>query len=138
MAKFVGAMPDDLIKMFADLELNTDKMLGDMVTAGAKVAQANVKAKMPKELAKVAGDKVRITRVYKTPSDDSINCQVCISGYFINRHKQVTPAPLVANLFEYGRSSDPYPKRPFFRASFNQQQIEKAMLKEQEKYIKES
>ena len=42
MAKFVGAMPDDLIKMFADLELNTDKMLGDMVTAGAKVAEANV------------------------------------------------------------------------------------------------
>lgn len=139
MAAFVGGMPDDLIKMFAELEKNTEQMLADMVTAGARVVEANVNAKMPRDLKKVLnGNNIKVTRAYKTPSDDGINAQVMITGYFVNRHNQVTPAPLVANLFEYGRSGAPYPKKPFFRACFNEKQIETAMLKAQEKYIKES
>lgn len=139
MAAFVGGLPDDLIKMFEDLEKDTEQMLSDMVTAGAAVVEANVNAKMPRDFKKVLnGNNVKITKVYKTPSDDGINCQVQITGYFINRHKQVTPAPLVANIFEYGRSGAPYPKRPFFRASFNASQIEQAMLDAQKKYIEES
>lgn len=139
MAAFVGGLPDDLIKMFEDLEKDTEQMLSDMVTAGAAVVEANVNAKMPRDFKKVLnGNNVKITKVYKTPSDDGINCQVMITGYFINRHKQVTPAPLVANIFEYGRSGAPYPKRPFFRASFNASQIEQAMLDAQKKYIEES
>ena len=139
MAAFVGGLPDDLIKMFTDLEKDTEQMLSDMVTAGAAVVEANVNAKMPRDFKKVLnGNNVKVTRVYKTPSDDGINCQVQITGYFINRHKQVTPAPLVANIFEYGRSGAPYPKKPFFRASFNASQIEKAMLDAQKKYIEES
>lgn len=139
MAAFVGGLPDDLIKMFTDLEKDTEQMLSDMVTAGAAVVEANVNAKMPRDFKKVLnGNNVKITKVYKTPSDDGINCQVMITGYFINRHKQVTPAPLVANIFEYGRSGAPYPKQPFFRASFNESQIEKAMLDAQKKYIEES
>lgn len=137
MANFVGGLPTDLLKMFEALEKDTDKMLADMVQAGAKVAEANVKANMPKDFAKVAGNNVKLSKVYKTPTDDGINQQVVISGYFVNRHKQVTPAPLVANIFEYGRTGAPYPKQPFFRKSFNAQQIESAMLKEQEKYIKD-
>lgn len=139
MAAFVGGLPDDLIKMFEDLEKDTEQMLSDMVTAGAAVVEANVNAKMPRDFKKVLnGNNVKVTRVYKTPSDDGINCQVQITGYFINRHKQVTPAPLVANIFEYGRSGAPYPKKPFFRASFNASQIEQAMLDAQKKYIEES
>ena len=139
MAAFIGGMPDDLIKMFAELEKNTEQMLADMVTAGAKVVEANVNAKMPRDLKKVLnGNNIKVTKAYKTPSDDGINAQVMITGYFVNRHNQVTPAPLVANLFEYGRSGAPYPKKPFFRACFNEKQIETAMLKAQEKYIKES
>lgn len=139
MAAFVGGMPDDLIKMFAELEKNTEQMLADMVTAGAKVVEANVNAKMPRDLKKVLnGNNIKVTKAYKTPSDDGINAQVMITGYFVNRHNQVTPAPLVANVFEYGRSGAPYPKKPFFRACFNEKQIETAMLKAQEKYIKES
>lgn len=139
MAAFVGGLPDDLIKMFEDLEKDTEQMLSDMVIAGAAVVEANVNAKMPRDLKKVLnGNNVKITKVYKTPSDDGINCQVQITGYFINRHKQVTPAPLVANIFEYGRSGAPYPKKPFFRASFNASQIEQAMLDAQKKYIEES
>ena len=60
-----------------------------------------------------------------------------ISGYFTNRDGEITPAPLVANMFEYGSSKRKYPKQPFFRQSFNAAQITKAMLKVQEKYIKE-
>lgn len=139
MARFEGILPTEVINMFETLELNTEKMLGDMVEAGAEVARQNVEAKMPRQLRAgllSSGDSIRITRVYKTPSDDGINCQVMIDGYFINRDGIKTPAPLVANLFEYGRSSSPYPKQPFFRASFNKSQIEKAMLKVQEQYIK--
>lgn len=139
MAQFVGELPTELIALFESLELNTQEMLGDMVKAGAEVARSNVEAKMPRALKNgLSGDNsIRITKVYKTPSDDGINCQVTISGYFINREGKKTPAPLVANLFEYGRSSSPYPKQPFFRQSFNKAQIEKAMLKEQEKYLKQ-
>lgn len=139
MAAFVGGMPDDLIKMFSELEKNTEQMLSDMVKAGAQVVEANVNAKMPRDLKKVLnGNNIKVTKTYKTPSDDGINCQVMITGYFVNRYNQVTPAPLVANLFEYGRSGAPYPKKPFFRACFNEKQIETAMLKAQEKYIKEN
>lgn len=138
MARFSGGLPTDLIKTFESLGINTDKMLGDMVEAGAEVALKNVKAKMPRALREGLTDKnIRLTRVYKTPSDDGINCQAMIDGYFTNRNGERTPAPLVANLFEYGRSTSPYPKQPFFRSSFNKKQIETAMLKVQDKYIKE-
>jgi hypothetical protein len=139
VAAFKGGLPTDLIQMFSQLEQDTDKMLAEMVTAGAQVVQNNVNAKMPRELKKALnGNNVKLTKVYKTPSDDGTACQVIITGYFVNRWKQVTPAPLVANVFEYGRSGAPYPKKPFFRASFNEAQIEKAMLEAQEKYLKET
>lgn len=138
MAKFTSELPTELIKEFSYLEVNSRQMLGDMVKAGAEVALANVKAKLPPALAESLTDNnIILTRVYDTPSDDGINCQVMISGYFTNKEGKVTPAPLVANLFEYGRSTSPYPKQPFFRQSFNKRQIERAMIKAQEKYIKE-
>ena len=138
MASFDATLPDDLIKLFTELEINTEQMLGEMVTAGAEVARQNVKAKMPKAFrAALSEDNIILTRVYKTPSDDGINCQAMISGYFINENGKETPAPLVANMFEYGSSKKEYPRQPFFRSSFNKGQIEKAMLQVQEKYIKE-
>lgn len=137
MARFSGGLPTDLIKTFESLGINTEKMLGEMVEAGAEVALKNVKAKMPRALREGLTDRnIRLTRVYKTPSDDGINCQAMIDGYFTNRNGERTPAPLVANLFEYGRSTAPYPKQPFFRSSFSKKQIETAMLKVQDKYIK--
>ncbi len=139
MARYEADLPTELIKIFEDLNINTEKMLGEMVKAGAEVARENVKAKMPSALREgLSEDNIILTKVYKTPSDDGINCQAMIAGYFINKEGKETPAPLVANLFEYGRSSAPYPKQPFFRSSFNKGQIESAMLKVQEKYIKET
>lgn len=137
MAKFTGSLPTELIKQFETLELNTEKMLGEMVETGAEVARQNIEAKMPRALREALGsDNIIVSRVYKTPSDDGINCQAMIVGYFTNRNGERIPAPLVANVFEYGRSNSPFPKQPFFRQSFNKRQIEKAMLRVQEKYIK--
>ena len=138
MARFVGELPTELLKQFETLEVNTEKMLGEMVETGAEVARQNIEAKMPSALYYGLGaDNIIVSRVYKTPSDDGINCQAMIVGYFTNRDGERTPAPLVANMFEYGSSNRKYPKQPFFRQSFNKGQIETAMLKVQEKYIKE-
>jgi hypothetical protein len=139
MAKFEGSVSADIIKLFETLQVNTEEMIGEMVKAGAETAQDNVRAKMPRALREGlinSKEAVRLTKVYKTPSDDGINCQVMIEGYFTNREGKKTPAPLVANLFEYGRSTSPYPKQPFFRSSFNKSQITKAMERVQERYLK--
>lgn len=137
MARFEEILPTDLIKQFETLELNTEKMVGEMVQAGAEVARQNIEAKMPRAFREALGsDNIIVSRVYKTPSDDGINCQAMIVGYFTNKNGEKIPAPLVANVFEYGRSNSPFPKQPFFRQSFNKGQIEKAMLRVQEKYIK--
>lgn len=138
MAKFTEQLPTELIKQFETLELNTEEMLGEMVKAGAEVARELIEAKMPDNFFYALGsDNIILSRVYKTPSDDGINCQAMIVGYFINRNGERVPAPLVANMFEYGSTKREYPKQPFFRQSFNKGQIERAMLKVQEKYIKE-
>lgn len=137
MARFEDILPTELIKQFETLEVNTEKMISEMVQAGAEVAEKNIISKMPRALYQGLGsDNIILSRVYKTPSDDGINCQAMIVGYFTNKDGETTPAPLVANMFEYGSSSRKYPKQPFFRQSFNKSQIEKAMLKVQEKYIK--
>ena len=137
MARLEEILPTDLIKQFETLELNTEKMVGEMVQAGAEVARQNIEAKMPRAFREALGsDNIIVSRVYKTPSDDGINCQAMIVGYFTNKNGEKIPAPLVANVFEYGRSNSPFPKQPFFRQSFNKGQIEKAMLRVQEKYIK--
>jgi hypothetical protein len=137
MARFESLLPTELIKQFETLEINTEKMLGEMVEAGAEVAEKNIIAKIPRALYEGLGsDNIITSRVYKTPSDDGINCQAMIVGYFTNRDGETTPAPLVANMFEYGSSSRKYPKQPFFRQSFNKGEISKAMLRVQDKYIK--
>ena len=48
MAKFdVGTPPEYLIKRFEYLGVHTEKMLTEMVQAGAEVALNDIKAKMP-------------------------------------------------------------------------------------------
>ena len=136
MAHFEGTFATDLIKQFDSLEINCEAMFGEMVQAGAEVARENVKAKMPQGLREsLSEDNIKLTKVYKTPTDDGINCQCMITGYFENRDGKKTPAPLVANMFEYGSSLKKYPKHPFFRTSFKKGPIEAAMLKVQKKYI---
>lgn len=134
MAKFNMELPTEIMKDFEKVYNNSEKIFGGMTKAGAEVAYSNIKSNIP---ASFRGSNImncmRITRTYKTPSDGGINTQVGFYGYFINEDGKRTPAPLVANMFEYGSSKRKYPKHPFLRKSFSKAQIERAMLEAQRK-----
>ena len=137
MASFKAELPNDILKEFEALEKNTEKMLEEMTEAGAKVVLENIKASVPQSWYSSNIMKcLKVTDSYRTPSDDGVNTKVAFYGYFINRNGEKIPAPLVANVTEYGRSNSPYPKKPFLRRSFKKSDIEKAMLEIQNKYIK--
>lgn len=130
MAKFNMELPKDIMDDFKKIYDDSDKIFGAMTKAGAEVAMKNIKANVPASFkdSKIM-DCLKITKTYKTPSDDGINNKVGFYGYFENHNGVVTPAPLVANVFEYG--STKFQKQPFLRKSFRKAQIEKAMLKAQ-------
>jgi len=136
LARFKAELPNDIIKQFETVEKNADVMLAEMTEAGARVVLENVKASVPSSWYSSNIMKcLKVTRSYKTPSDDGVNTKVAFYGYFINRDNKRIPAPLVANVTEYGRHNSPYPKKPFMRKSFKKAQIEKAMQAVQDKYI---
>lgn len=136
MARFEMELPLDLMKEIEGLDKNTEKMLGEMTEAGAKVVYETVKGNLPTSIATSnMVNCLQITKTFKTPSDDGINTKVAFYGYFLNQKGVLTPAPLVANVFEYG--STKVPKQPFMRRSFSKAKITKAMLEVQKKYIKE-
>ena len=136
MAKFNMELPNELIKELKNLEQNSEKMMSEMTQAGAKVVYNLVLSNMKGSFKSTKGlaDCLRITRAYKTPSDDGINTKIAFYGYFINSNSKEVPAPLVANAREYGTSRGEK-KKPFFRKSFNKSKIESEMLKVQEKYL---
>lgn len=136
MAKFEMELPVELMNEIKKLEENTDKMLGEMTTAGAKVVYDLVLSNMKGSFKSTEGlaKCLKLSKVYKTPSDDGINTKVAFYGYFKNSQGKKVPAPLVANAREYGTSRGEK-KKPFFRKSFNKAQIEQTMLKVQEKYL---
>ena len=132
MARFQLELPEDVVKEMKKVEENYDKIFGGMTKVGAEVAMNNVQSNIPSSW--VGSDimnNIKLTKTYKTPSDDGINTKVVITGYFTNKEGKKTPAPLVANMFEYGSSKMKYPKQPFFRKSFRKKQIEAAMLQAQ-------
>ena len=133
MAKFQSELPNDLIKVFEDLETNCDEMLGEMCEAGAEVVYNNALANMKKAFKSTRSLEkgLKVTKVYKTPSDDGINVHVGFYGYT----DEGVPIPLIAQAREYGTSKGEE-KKPFFRKSFKKAQIEEAMQKVQDKYIK--
>lgn len=136
MASFEEQLPTELMEQFEFLDKNTETMLKEMTREGAKKVLANVKANVPQSFRKSGIMKcLKLTRSYKTPSDDGINTKVAFYGYFNNEDGKRTPAPLVCNLFEYGRSNSPYPRHPFMRRSFVSSEIESAMKKVQDKYL---
>lgn len=137
MAKFTMELPKDLQEDVMYIYDNLDRICGQMTRAGAKVVMETVKARVPKGIADSEMMKcLKLTKTYKTPSDDGINTKVGFYGYFVNKEGVKTPAPLVANVYEYGRSNLPFPKQPFFRDAFQDQMITRAMLVEQEKASK--
>lgn len=136
MARMEVELPTELMKVFEELGDDTQKMLEEMTQEGAKTVLANVNANVPASFRNSGIMRcLKITRPYYTPSDGGRNTKVAFYGYFENDDGKRTPAPLVCNLFEYGRSSSPYPRHPFMRRSFKKGQIEAAMMKVQDKYL---
>ena len=93
MAKFSTELPLDLIEQFKSLaDGGAEKMLGEMVDAGAEVVEKNIRKNMkkafknPSRLEKC----LRITKVYKTPYDDGVNKKVAFYGYLEGTEGTVT------------------------------------------------
>nr|DAD90894.1 MAG TPA: hypothetical protein [Siphoviridae sp. ctfW121]DAQ59074.1 MAG TPA: hypothetical protein [Caudoviricetes sp.] len=128
MAKIIADIDDSVLKDISYIDKQFDHIFGGMTKAGAEVVYKNVISALPEPLRSSGfSSHVKLSKVYKTPSDDGINTKVMITGYFINKDGRKTPAPLVANMFEYGSDKRNYPKQPFFRKSFKKSQIKKAM-----------
>ena len=138
MAKIKVELPNEIIKQLEKLNQETPDMMKAMVEAGAETALSRIKANAPAGMksSPIMGC-LGMTKPYESPSDDAINVKVGFSGYFINENGERTPAPLVANVFEYGRSGEPFPKQPFFRRSFNKGAITKAMEAVEKQYLPE-
>ncbi len=137
MAKFSKELPNDLIKVFEELETNCDNIFGEMCKAGAEVVHSNVLTNMGRVFKSTRSLEkgLKITKVYKTPSDDGINVHIGFYGY----NDKGVPIPLIAMAREYGTSRNGKAveqKKPFFRKSFVKKDIESAMEKVQDKYIK--
>lgn len=142
MARFNAEVPNDILQLFVGLEKNCTEIFGEMVNAGAETVLNNVRNNMqsafdnPERLEKG----LKKTKVYKTPTDDGINVKVAFYGYdsdkVTKQYPQGVPIPLMAMAREYGTSSGER-KKPFFRKSFKKTEIEQAMLRVQEKHIKD-
>lgn len=135
MAGFYVELPTEIINSFKELENNTEEMLGRMTKAGAEIVHKEVLKNMKSSFKSTSSLEkgLKITKTYKTKSDDGINTKVGFYGYNDNG----VPIPLIAMAREFGTSSGEK-KKPFFRKAFNKKsQIENAMLKVQEEYINE-
>lgn len=124
-------LPIEVMKEFEKIYGETDDILAEMTKAGAEEVARRVSANLPPSLKKSKNfpKRPKVTRSYKTPSDEGINTKVGFYGYFINHLGKRTPVPLVANIFEHGTSK--VQKQPFFRKSFNKPAITKVMLAKQ-------
>lgn len=136
MARFEMQMPEEIMSDIKYIHDNSEEIFGAMTKAGAEVAQKRAISNAPNPKLK---SHIKVSRTYKTPSDDGINNKVYINGYipftpprksFIRNGyvtKKGIPADFIAKVYEYGRKGRPFPKRPFFRKSFNKSAIEAAM-----------
>ncbi len=139
MARFDLEVPEDIIKSFESLSDNTDKIFGEMTRAGAELVYKNILKNMKSSFktTKSLEKGLKITKTYKTITDDGINTKVGFYGYDgvpTKKYPQGKPIPLKALAREYGTSTEA--KKPFFRKSFNKSQIETEMKIVQDKYIR--
>lgn len=141
MAGMNVELPTDVLKDLERVEVNTSEMMGEMVQAGADVVLAAVRSALSGSFASTRSliQGLRVTRVYRTPSDGGINVKVGFFGYSkLHRSKKYpngVPIELIANAREYGTSSGETAK-PFFRKQFRRKApIESAMQRVQDKYL---
>ncbi len=134
MSDFKAELPVDIIKSLEQLKSSCEEMIGNMTLAGAEVVYNKTVVNM-KNSFKDSTDLekcLKITKTYKTPSDDGVNTKVGIYGYL--RGDKSKPAPLIANAREHGTSRGEK-RKPFFKKSFVKKEIENAMAKVQMKYL---
>ena len=138
MAEFKLELPKEIIKELDSLNKSSEKMFGEMTRAGAKKVYANVVNNVPPSFKKSKiMNCLKVTKTYKTPLDGGINTKVAFYGYFLNEENKLTSAPLVCNVFEFGRSTSKFPRHKFMKKSLNEKEIERVMLDTQNKYIKD-
>lgn len=135
MARFEGLIPNDLLNELKSLCDNSEKIFGEMTQEAAKIVEKNVRSNIKRSFKNSSEIEkhLSISRVYRT-SDNSINTKVLFSGYMVNKAGKKVPVPLVVNAREYGSKSGEK-KKPFFRRSFKEKEIERVMLQVQNKYI---
>lgn len=149
MARFKSEVPLELMKQFDNLSKNSEKMLGEMTEAGAKVVYENIKANMHSAFKNTSEleKHLLITKVYKNKKG-AIGNKVGFAGYkkkdggySMKKGKRSytyegVPIPLIIVAREYGTSRGEA-KKPFIRPAFKKAMIESAMLGVQKKYIKD-
>ena len=141
MAKFKSEIPNDIIKELEDLKENCTAIFGEMTKVGAEEVKKNVIQNMTKSFktTKSLEKGLKITKTYKTSSDDGINTYIGFYGYDKDKKNKKypngVPIPLIAMAREYGTSRGEA-KKPYFRKSFKKKDIEKVMKQIQDKYIK--
>ena len=135
MAGYNLELPSELIKTFDGLYNNSEEMMKEMTRAGAEVVYNNIQGNMKKSFksTKSLEKGLKITRSYRTKSDDGINTKVGFYGY----NDEGIPIPLIAMAREYGTSRGES-KKPFLRKSFKTEAtIRNAMMDVQKRYIKD-
>ena len=134
MAGFSLELPTEVIGSINKLYDNAEDMMMEMTNAGAQVVYKNIQSNMRRSFktTKSLEKGLKVTRAYKTKSDDAINTKVGFYGY----DEDKVPIPLKALAREYGTSRGER-KKPFMRKAFKDTSgITNAMLKVQERYIK--
>lgn len=135
MAGFNLELPTEVIGSINKLYDNAEDMMMQMTRAGAEVVYNNIHNNMKRSFKTTRSLEkgLKITRSYKTKSDDAINTKVGFYGY----DDDGVPIPLKALAREYGTSRGEK-KKPFMRKAFKTTAtITDAMLKVQERYIKD-
>lgn len=136
MGKLEVTLPYEELELLRHYVDDSTEIFSEVVKAGGQAAYENVKANAPASFKKSPiMKKLKMTKVYRTPSDGAINVKVGFYGYFINQNKKVTPAPLVANVFEYGSSK--FPKQPFFRRSVDSGKVIRTMGQKFRSFVRE-
>lgn len=125
MAMFEMFVPEEIEKQIDKVYNDTPKIFGAMTRAGAQTVLDELKATAPHP--DIAAN-LKLTKVYETPSDGAINTKIFFGGY---TKRTGISLGFVSNVFEYGRSSSPYPRKPFIRKAFNKRRIEQAMKAKQ-------
>lgn len=150
-------LPTEIIKQFESLEKSSEKTLGEMTKAGAKVGLKSIRNNMSSVFSGPTKSKMEagllVTKTYKT-GDGTIGNFVGFYGYipFSNPNRKVfrrkggngdyyetdkgVPRDFLAQLYEYGSDAKGISATRFIKKSQKRKEIERAMQDVIDKEIK--